>query len=329
MTTRTLAIAALLAATAPAAAQGVAVATQGQVNALDRRVGAVESQLRAVQRRVFPGGDRAVAPEAPPPSDVAVPAPAPVGTPAAAPLVDLTNRVDALERQQRALTGQVEQLQFRQRQLEESLTKLRGDAEFRLNALESGAQPAPSAIPADGAPSTSGTRPARTAPAAAAASSRTPTPTRAAGDDSSKAGEGGTNAAAPKDPEAQYTAAYRLYTSGAYPAAETALAAFAKANPKHPRASNARFWQGRAIAAQGRHAAAAEIFLNNYKDLPRGERASNSLLWLAKSLVALDRPNTRAGACDVLKQLAAAYPDKLTGALKTDADATRTAARCS
>jgi nucleotide-binding universal stress UspA family protein len=61
---------------------------------LDQRVDRIEKQLKAVQRRVFPGGDAAFqAPEiAPTETHVTV------GTPASMPLNDLTARVDALEK---------------------------------------------------------------------------------------------------------------------------------------------------------------------------------------------------------------------------------------
>ncbi len=76
---------------------------------LDARVGTLEKQMKAVQRKVFPGGDpRYFTPEIAP--DTAAPA-APVGVPATTPLADLTSRVDTLEQQQRTLTGAVEEAQ--------------------------------------------------------------------------------------------------------------------------------------------------------------------------------------------------------------------------
>src|SRR3546814_14242987 len=97
---------------------------------VDKRVGVLEKQMQAVQRKVFPGADpRFFEPEiAPAPTGVAG-----TGLPATTPLADLTARVNSLEKQMTTLTGQNEQNSFRIRQLEEQLAKFRGDAEFRRN----------------------------------------------------------------------------------------------------------------------------------------------------------------------------------------------------
>lgn len=295
---------ALTVAPAPLLAQGVAVASQAQVSQIDKRVGTLESQMRAVQRQVFPGGDkRFFAPEITPEQ---APAPQPAGAPATTPLVDLTQRVTALETQQRELTGQVEQLQYKLRQMEEAMGKLRGDTEFRLNALEKGPaapptetaaiEPAPAPKPAVATPKPAAPKPAEPAPAAAAA-----------------------------DPEEAYRQGYELYTKGQYAEAEAKLTAFVAANPKHARASNAQFWAGRALLAQGKTPEAAKAFLAGYQKFPKGERAHNSLLYLGKSLVDMKQPKA---ACQALDQLKTAYPDRLSGAFAADVDKTRTAAGC-
>ena len=76
---------------------------------IDQRVDRIEKQLKAVQRKVFPGGDAAFqAPEIAPPETHAT-----VGVPASTPLNDLSARVDALEKSVAQLTGQVEQDEHR------------------------------------------------------------------------------------------------------------------------------------------------------------------------------------------------------------------------
>lgn len=319
-TTASLAVLALLAA--PVAAQ--TANPQAQMGQVDKRVTVLESQMRAVQRQVFPGGDkRFFEPEI-------APAPAPEqalpGTPATPALVDLTQRVTALETQQRALTGQIEQMQYQLRQMETAVQKLRGDAEFRLDALE-GKGPAGATTAAVEAPAPPTLAPVP-APRAAAPQTQPPraTPPAAAPQPGAATTPAATAATPPADAaEARYREGYALYTAGDYAGAQKALTAFVAANPKHARASNAQFWAGRSLLAQGKTADAAKAFLTGYQQFPRGERAHNSLLWLGKSLIELKQP---AAACQALEQLTTAYPDRLTGQFAADTSAARAQAKC-
>ena len=264
---------------------------------LGKRVGKLESEMKAVQRKVFPGGDPRffepeVQPAAPTPTET-------VGTPASAPLTDLTARVGELEAQLRTLTGQVEANQFKIRQLEEGFTKFKGDAEFRLGALEgTGPKSAPAAT--DAVPPTPDAPAARPEPAA-------DTP------------------AAPRTTEEQWRAAYALVLAKKYGDAETALTDFLSANPKAARASDAQYWLGKSYAADKQHAAAAKAYLDGYQKYPKGARAADSLLGLSQALIDLKKP---AQACQSLGELDAVYGAKLTPALKAQAEKARTAAKC-
>ncbi|MGQ5702311.1 tetratricopeptide repeat protein [Sandaracinobacteroides sp. A072] len=330
MIARSILIAALLAG--PATAQGVVAASQAQVTQIDKRVTTLEGQMRAVQRQVFPGGDkRFFAPEVTPEQ----PAAAAPGTPATAPLVDLTQRVTALETQQRDLTGQIERLQFQIRQMETALTKLRGDTEFRLDALE-GKGADGTATPAAGGTGTGTGTGAGTVASATAASpakaggAATPVPAARAPEKAATATTAANTATAAATPaedpgEAAYVSGYQLYTKGDHAGAIKTLTAFLEANPKHRRASNAQFWIGRSMMAQDKTAEAAKAFLSGYQKYPRGDRAHNSLLWLGKALLKLKQPKA---ACQALDQLQTAYPDRLTGQVAVDAKATRAEAGC-
>lgn len=259
---------------------------------LGRRVGKLESEMKAVQRKVFPGGDARffepeVAPAAPAPAD-------PVGTPASAPLTDLAARVGELEAQLRTLTGQVEADQNRIRLLEEGLAKFRGDAEFRLNAIEAGSTPpaATTAAPVE-------------EPAA-------PGPLRPA------------TPATPPTVEGQWRAAYALVVAKDAGAAD-ALTDFVAANPKAARASDALYWLGKTRSNEKQYAAAARAFLDGYTTYPRGVRAPDSLLGLAQALIDLKKPDQ---ACRSLTQLDDSYGAKLTPALKAAAAKARVVAKC-
>src|SRR4051812_34523873 len=85
---------------------GVAAPALAQrTETVDQRVNRLEQELRAVQRRVSPGGrSQFVEPETRP--QAITPA---VTPPATTALSNLTTRIDALEAQIRTLTGQVEE----------------------------------------------------------------------------------------------------------------------------------------------------------------------------------------------------------------------------
>jgi tol-pal system protein YbgF len=280
----------------------VAVPASAQDERIDKRVGTLETQMRAVQRKVFPGGDpRYFTPEIAPESSAPV---EPVGTPSSSALADLTARVDALERQQRTLTGQVEESQFKLRQLDEALTKFRGDTEFRLTAVEG----PKTAVPAPDAPAAAETAPPVRAPAKSPA--RPPAPAAAE------------PAASVED---TWRAAYALYVAKDYPRAEAAMQDFLTNNPKATRASNAQYWLGRSYMAHDSYAQAAKAFLDGYQKYPKGDRAPDSLLWLGNALTALKKPDQ---ACRSLNELDSVYADKLTPALKAAAAKARKDAKC-
>ena len=266
---------------------------------VEKRVSKLESELRAVQRKVFPGGDpKYFEPEITAPEPVAA---ATIGTPATAPLVDLAQRVGELERQLRTMTGQVEANQFQMRQIEEAQAKLRADVEFRLTALEGGAAPpVPGAAPAAGGAaaivakpdSKPATPPAKPAPATA---------------------------------DAAWKAAYSKVTAKDWPGTELAMTDFIAAWSKSPRIPQAQYWLGRSHAVRDEHAQAAKAFLELYQTAPRSDRAPDALIGLATAMNGLKKPKD---ACRVLGELDSVYGEKLTPPQKADTKALRTKAKC-
>lgn len=272
------------------------VAASGQSANVEKRVGALEKQMQAVQRKVFPGADpRFFEPEI---AAAQAPGAAP-GTPASTPLSDFSARVDSLEKQMTTLTGQAEQNGFRIKQLEDQLAKFRGDAEFRLNTLEG----------KPGAPGAAVTPPNPFTPPGAA-----PAPAPAAA------------AAPPADPaEAAYSAAYALVEQKRFAEAETALKDVVAKYPKHKRASYAQHWLGRSYLADGKPAMAVEAFYANYQNNPRGDRAPDSLYWLGQALMKLNKPGE---ACKVYGELTDVYGAKMSPTLKDQTAKARVAAKC-
>lgn len=292
----------LLSATLPALAQ--------DTRQVERRVDKLEGEMRAVQRKVFPGGNKGYfEPEIP---QVQTPA-VPTGVPATSPIADLTTRVDALERQLQTMTGQVEQANYKVRQLEEAMTKFRADTEFRLTQLEGGGAPAAAAattVPDSGMLALPAVKP----PAAAAPRATTPAPSSA------------TTAAAPaSDAETAYQAAYASVVAKDNVKAVADLSDFVAKHPKSARVSMANYWLGRTLIAQGEYDRAARVFFDNQQKNPSGDRAQESLYWLGDVLVRMDRAPQ---ACKVYDLARNVYANDMKPALKPQFANARTAAKC-
>jgi TolA-binding protein len=290
--------AALLMATtaAPVAAQ----------DAIAPRVDKLERQMKAVQRKVFPGGSQQYfEPEITPQAPAATPG----GVPAGNPLSDLNARVTSLEQELARLTGLIEQHGFQVRQLEEQLNRFKGDAEFRLNALE-GNPTAPPGKPAP--PGAAAATPAPT-PAPEAAAPAGPAPAKRP-----PSGDAGEDA---------YLAAYDFWAVKQYPQAEKGLRDFITKYPNHKRQTFARNLLGRTLLDSGQPAKAAQVLLDNYKTLPRGERAPDSLYYLGQSLMAL-KPAKAEQACEVYRELEDVYGTTIAGPLKERVAKAKTAAKC-
>ncbi|MFS0772456.1 tetratricopeptide repeat protein [Sphingomonas sp. 1P08PE] len=298
---------------------GLAAAQTGNVEA---RVGRLESEMRAVQRKVFPGGaGQLVQP------DIVAPTASPEvsGAPVSSPVVDLAARVSSLEQQIATLTGQSEQNGFQLRQLREQFDAYKASTDARLAALA----PAPAATaPAIGGP-VGGDDPA---PIASAAPSRPIAGSRPAAGGAPAAADRADKLAAIKRPakggdqaEEQYLYGYRLWQAGLYPEAQAQLKKTVADFPASRRASYAQNLLGRSYLDDGKPSLASMAFYDNYKKMPDGERAPDSLLYLGQALVKLDKP---ADACRVYGELTDVYGAKMTAAFKADLARGRTAAKC-
>lgn len=278
-------------------------------SALDGRVGKLESEMRAVQRKVFPGTSGAlVEPQISPSAEP----PAAIGTPSSSALADLTQRVTALETQQRTLTGEIEQAQYRLRQLEDQFAAYRKTTDARL----AGAAPVtvPTAPrPADAAPDDGTT---------AAPAPKTPAAKPTAGTGAVAGVERPDTGDAAED---SYLYGYRLWAAKKYPEAETQLKSVVATYPKHRRASFAQNLLGRSYLDDGKPSLASIAFYDNYKKYPDGERASESLYYLGQSLMKLNKP---ADACKVYGELTDVYGAKLDAATKARVATARTQAKC-
>ena len=300
---RLAAATALLACAAPVLAQGN----------VEGRVGRLESEMRAVQRKVFPGGVAGLQPDI-------VAAPQPVeqpGSPASSAVVDLTQRVTSLEQQMATLTGQIEQNGYQLRTLREQFEAYRRATDARLapaaTAPQAGTEPSPGAgaLQEDDVPAArpAPTRPATTRPAATERPAAAVIARPATGDPA----------------EDSYLAGYRLWEAKRYPEAQAALKKTVADYPRSRRASYAQNLLGRAYLDDGKPSLASMAFYDNYKKMPDGERAPDSLLYLGQALQRLNKP---ADACKVYDELSDVYVGKLSAQMRADVAKGRTASKC-
>lgn len=228
---------------------------------VEGRVKKLEKEMRAVQRKVFPGGaGRFFEPEIKPDGN------SKSGTPTTSAVTDLIARVDSLEAQLASITGQVQQQGNSIRTME-----------ARLKALEGGTAAAASSAETPAASASTGTS-SRAAAVAAVERPQSDDPA-----------------------EDAYIYGYRLWAAKFYPEAQQQLKNTADKYPKHRRGSFARNLEGRSWLDEGKPATAAKIFYANYKDNPRGERAADSLYFLGASLAKLNKKTEACEAFDELE----------------------------
>lgn len=331
---------------------------QAQDASVAARIDRIERELRAVQRRVFPGGAGTFQPEVQPATPTA-----PGAQASSTPIADLNARVDALEAQLARITEQAEQTSFRQRELEASITRLRTDMAARLDRLEAAAasaqnpsaeaDPAPAAALPPRAPTPAPTptpAPRPTVPAPTPAPRPTPAPTPAPRPTPAPAARPPVAATPSPTPPAAGTAAerrarvaaleqpatgnaaedaylfgYRLWNAGLYPEAQVQLKKVVDTYPTHRRASYAGNLLGRAYLDNGQPSLAVGAFYDNYRTRPRGERAPDSVYYMGMALIRLDR---RTDACRTFDEFDRVYGPTASDALKAQVVAARGQARC-
>ncbi len=284
----------------------------------EKRIERLEQELRAVQRRVFQNG-RDISPEVTPQAA----APVQTGVPATSAIADLTARLDAIEGQLRALTGQAEENAHRLRTLENTASRLQESVGSRLDALEQAAA-APARAPAELAAD-----PERK-PEAVKSSRRQTAAAPAEADAAwvSARDVGATRAsvtAAAGSAEDAYNAGFRLWEQKRYTEAVKALEEVVRTYPSDRWASWAGNLAGRAYLDNGRPTAAAKAFLANYQANPKGERAADSLYFLGQSLMALKKP---ADACKAYDELQDVYGQTMRDWLRQRLPGARAEAGC-
>lgn len=296
----------------------------------EARIRKLEAEIRALQRKVFPGADGKYFQPEITAGAAATAASAVTAQPSASATTALLKRVDELEAQIARLTGQVEQNTNR-------ITQLEARAGIGATAAV--------AAPASAAAAPVAATPAAAVPAAATAAkpvavaalpTATPAPVPAAIPAKPVATTvSATRVAAVRaiakpqtdDPgDDEYSYGFRLWEAKFYPEAQQQLMLFLNKYPRHKRASWGRNLLGRAYLDEGNPKEAAKWFLENYQADKRGERAPDSLLFLAESMKRL-KDSKR--ACIALAEFGDTYAAEAAGRLKGSYDSTRNGLSCS
>lgn len=273
----------------------------------DDRLRRIESQINALQRAVFPGGDdRFFEPEITPQTGATTQPATPQVTTSA--LTDVLARLDAIEGQLARLTAATEVNENALASVEMRLAELetRGitggtNASAAGSASGSGASGVIAVPDDDDAPELAVETPEDSGPVG-------PSPERV---------EGVQAIAKPATGDAgddEYVYGFRLWDAGYYPEAQQQLAMFVERYPDHWRTTYGRNLLGRAFLDAGEPRAAATHFFENYQDDSSAARAPDSLLYLAESMIALG--DTRR-ACIALAEFGDTYPALAVGRLQT------------
>lgn len=201
--------------------------------------------------------------------------------PAAAQRVDpvyIEDRLNQLQQTLTLMTGQIEQLQHRNAQLQQQMEKMQADYEYRIEQLEKGGG-RPGGGPA-ARPGGQGAAPAAP-PRGAAATGPTGTPDQI------------------------YDDAFKKLQEGDYAGAEHGFRTFVQRNPKNKLAGNAQYWLGETYYARRDYQSALTAFAEGYKTYRTSPKGPDNLLKLGITLSALNR---KQDACAMFARFKQDYP---------------------
>lgn len=225
---------------------------------------------------------------------------------------DLGQRVDVIETQIRALSGQIEQITNQLSQIQASLN---GGAPPPRDAAPAG-QPGslrqgqfqPPVTPQSPAgqpsfatsPAQPGQQAPRPQPAAPQMGAIPQSPQR-------QALAVPQQPAAPENPDtrAVYETAYNHLLRRDFDSAESGFNSFLKAHPDDPLAGNAQYWLGETFYVRGKYRQAADSFLTGYRKYKNSDKAPANLLKLGMSLHQLGEKDA---ACATFSELANKFP---------------------
>lgn len=262
-------------------------------------------------------------------------------------------RLDRLESENRRLTGQVDEMRFQVKRLEDQLKRFQTDADTRFRDLEgnrgairpapNGGTPAPGAVTpqkrsdafdpanagnAPGAPRQLGTAGVATPPGAPLPPGGQPIQNGDLGAPLDVTGQRRPSAPAPVaamgDPKTDFDYAKGLVDRGDYELAEGAFRDFLRSHGKDRRVPEATFWLGESYLRRTRYREAAEHFLTVTSKYSGASRAPEAMLKLGISLRGL---GANSEACGTFAQVSKKYPNA-SNAIKQAVERERGRAQC-
>lgn len=192
--------------------------------------------------------------------------------------VYVEDRLNQLQQTLTMMTGQIEQLQHRNAQLQQQMEKMQTDYEYRIEQLEKG-----------GGGGAAG-RPAPRPGAQAAAPAPSPAPSGGAGGGSA---------------DQLYDEAFKKLQEGDYAGAERGFRTFVQRNPQNKLAGNAQYWLGETYYARRDYQNAMTAFAEGYKAYKTSQKGPDNLLKLGITMAALNR---KSDACAVFARFTQDYP---------------------
>ncbi len=245
-------------------------------------------------------------------------------------------RLDRLESENRRLNGQVEEMSFQLRRLEDQLKRAQADADLRFRDLEQGrggnrtATPAPATqTPVPGRrqdafdPGTNPGTPGAPRPLGPGGTGDINAPLdvtrnpRAAVAPLPQTGPSG-------DPRVDFEAARALFEQGSHAEAEGAFREFLRAHPRDRRVADATFFLGESFLGRTRYREAAEQYLNVTTKFSKSGRAPEAMLKLG---IALRGLGAKSEACGTFEQLPSKYPNA-SAAIRAAVEREKVRAQC-
>nr|WP_205763574.1 tetratricopeptide repeat protein [Pseudopontixanthobacter vadosimaris] len=295
---------------------GTAVPAAAQDNA-ETRIRKLEAEIRALQRKVFPGADgRYFEPEI-----TGTPAqPTGVAAPSTTAVTDILARLDAMEGSLQRLTAMNEENGNELRELGTRLAALEVTSRANVQAATAGPTPAGTpAADANLAAMSGGASASAATIGSATPAARPPVPSPAPVAAPSAERLAAVQAIAKPqtdDPgDDEYSYGYRLWDAGFFPEAQQQLNLFVEKYPNHSRVTYGRNLLGRAYLDDGKPREAAPWFLRNYQADKQAARAPDSLLYLARAMIAIEDTER---ACIALAEFSDTYPAIAAGRLSGD-----------